>query len=376
MKKAILLFLSFFILSQIAFGKQWIMFFADLGQIDHPMQNDPSKGGHAFVSFVQEDPIKKQTLVDAWGFNPRNPDDGVGFISYIKGDVKDDLHRQKEIGFMIEVTTAEFQACLKTKDYWVNTKYSVTMRNCVDFTRDIVNTLNEMRKTSKNSLKQPIGLYLVPSEYIQTLKTLNKSLEYKGLIGNVQPNQSFPESDNLLSEGAAKAVKGAARNFFKWYEQTGEKQFYLDFVLNKYGKVAGEEDPCPCTISQKAVMTYTALIKKNSAYFSESYLTNFNKEITRLSTKVQKLKRTDFYIIEDVAITNYPVYTGNGGNPEFGKEDFYTDNNKIKWDITIPTSKNATINIIYPGNDYPMNIEMVKEGDAWKLAKPIGVKLK
>lgn len=165
MKRIIILFFACSI-SSLSFARQWISFYADLASLS----------GHAYVSFITDDPIKKQTLVDNWGFYPKNPNE-LGFISYVQGEIKDDIARQKDIGFMIEVTTTEMQACIKTKDIWVNKKYSLTIRNCVDFLRDIVNTINENRAIGKPRLRQPIGLYVFPSEYVQTLKGLNISLQ-------------------------------------------------------------------------------------------------------------------------------------------------------------------------------------------------------
>lgn len=197
------------VLSKVSFSKQWVIFYADWGQVDHPFQKDSSKAGHAFVSFVKEDPIKKQTLIDSWGFYPKSPNE-AGWISYVEGEIKNDIYRQREIGFMTEVTELELQACIKTKDIWVNSKYSVTMRNCVDFLRDIVNTLNENRITGKSRFKQPIGLYIFPSEYIQMLKVLNHSLEYKLPI-KVSPIQ---KSEDGLSDGAKLLFNEAITTYY------------------------------------------------------------------------------------------------------------------------------------------------------------------
>ena len=230
---------------------------------------------------------------------------------------------------------------------------------------------------SNPALDKPINFpqpELSNISFAQLVQTAVNSFKQKKQID--QANVTKVEPPVVVDNNDEKAaVQQAARAFLKWYEQIGEKQFYFEFVLNKYGKPADEEDPCPCTINQKAVNDYSTWLKKNSAYFSELYVAFFDKEITRLRTEVKNLKKTDFDFVEDVAITKYPVYTGNGGNPEFGKEGFYTDNNKVKWEITILTSGKASINIIYPSSAYPMHIEMVQENGVWKLSKAISVKL-
>ena len=289
MRKIISLLLIFCAFAQVSFAKQWIVFYADLGQIDHPLQNDPSKGGHAFISFIKEDPIKKQTLVDCWGFNPKNPDE-IGWISYVEGDIKNDISRQREVGFMIEVTEAELQACTKTKDLWVNSKYSVTMRNCVDFERDIVNTLNENRASGKPRLKQPVGLYVFPSEYVQTLKTLNTALEYKYPIGEAQTPLSSSTLDanfiwktcfpnNLSFDNIGQLIISTSGNtskkteLFKIYNYTTNnlKKAFVILYTNDYTN--GKKEDCHACYPKSSIARY---VYKDKMWSLDKFIDDFD----------------------------------------------------------------------------------------------------
>lgn len=57
--------------------------------------------------------------------------DTYGVIRLVSGIVKNDIARQRTIGFLVEVSTEEMRACIAEKEVWRTTAYSVTMQNCV-----------------------------------------------------------------------------------------------------------------------------------------------------------------------------------------------------------------------------------------------------
>lgn len=188
------------------------------------------------------------------------------------------------------------------------------------------------------------------------------------------PKENEPHTSSSVSE-EKKAVKDAAIAFLKWYERIGEKQnmSFSNFVLSKYGKSGASEEDCPCTLNQKAINAYTTWIKANGTFISDVYLENYNKRLPAIEKylKTAKTFEDGFQSIEDAYVANYLIYLGNGGNPDFNKLGFYTDTDKVKWEINVQPDGNAITDITYPGSEEKMRMEMVKENGLWKLAKPV-----
>ena len=230
MKKIYLLIVILFVANQLSFGKCWIVFYAEHGQPGRSTSESTSKG-NVFVSLIQE--FGKDTLVNSWGLNPENSSDGIGFINEIHSSIKYDLAKQRRAGFMIDVTLAELEYCERTKNHWVNNRYAATLRNCVDFLKDIVTTLNESRQAGSPKIKPPIGLYLNPTDYVKALKSLNLSLEAKFSKGPDVPFKQNVSQRNIseLSEGAKLLFRNTKSNL-----SSTEKNFIynsLGFKLTK-----------------------------------------------------------------------------------------------------------------------------------------------
>lgn len=146
--------------------KRWIVFYAqDWASLDSPT-------GHAFVSFVKEDNNLQQTVVECWGFYPKN---GIGLFGYVESIIKNDLGRQINEGFAVEVTESDYQKCISIKEFWNSKKYNLIAQNCVSFIDDIARQIC--------NIKTPLSTTLtIPINYINELKKVNSN--YKKCSNN------------------------------------------------------------------------------------------------------------------------------------------------------------------------------------------------
>lgn len=187
--KKIIFFFSYLLLSQTSYSKQWLVVYAE-------KMSQEAIVGHAFVSFIQEDAFQKQTkLVGCWGFYPRIKVPQA-IWGTVPAELRDDWKTNKDYSFLVEVTTAEFNHCLRIKElYKKKLEYSLNGQSCVNFVRDIIAAIPR--------LKQPSKIYVFPDEMVLELKRLNQSIEQQSIASfNSLNKQSVPESDNSLSEGA------------------------------------------------------------------------------------------------------------------------------------------------------------------------------
>lgn len=185
MGKIILLLTIFTSCHQAAFCKQWIIFIADAADKNSPI-------GHAYVSFIKENPIQRQTmLVGCWGFYPKC---GVGAFGYVESEFRDDLKRAKDISLTVEVDDAEFDACLATKNQWEGKKYKLTAQNCLDFLKAVTGNISRIVQP-ENTL-----LLKIPANYLEKLKSLNKAIDYQFPTANNSPKQSTPINSSIITK--------------------------------------------------------------------------------------------------------------------------------------------------------------------------------
>lgn len=380
MRSTAILLLVLSLFAPKTYGKQWIIFYADAGQVDHPTQYDTSKSGHAFISFVKEDPAKRQTLVECWGFYPETPGE-LGVFGYVNGAIRNDMGRQRELGFMMEVTLPEFNACIKTKDLWVNLKYSITNRNCVDFLKAIVNTLNKNRATGKPKLVQPAGLYVFPSEYVKMLKLLNSALVYQYPVELPAPEQTGL-MENTPEE--KQAVKQGAINFFKWHERVWENESMI--TMPKYQKVLYDsvlitgvgkrkkDEGCPCRVNWPALERFFSWVRKEAPVISESYLKYYRSQMKAMEPRLKAAGKDDEEIGEEF-FEAFHFIPGNGGAPDYSKSGLFT--NAAVWNIRVISAVSAEVKVSFKmpknwgGAIQSYKIQMVKENNVWKLARNI-----
>ncbi|MCR9100283.1 MAG: VWA domain-containing protein [bacterium] len=172
------LFLLFFLTIQsqlVSQDKRFITFYA----------TTEGKVGHAFVSFVREDPALMQTTMKdgTWGLYPANKIAGGAsfFIGEVPGAIRDDLETRPDVGKTIEVSKKEYQEALSIRDKWKNISYELTEKDCISFVEEVAKVLD-------HKLNIPYReLFDSPSEYIIKLKELNR--EYNP---NVSSNGLIP----------------------------------------------------------------------------------------------------------------------------------------------------------------------------------------
>lgn len=131
---------------------------------------DDKTAGHAFISFIKEDPIQKMTIVEGcWGFYPKKTSQGVLSIAIgsVEGNIKDDFLTQKDVGLTVEVNKSEYENALLIKDKWNSKQYELTVSDCVSFVIEIAQSLS-----GKLNLPQR-GFFDLPHSYIEELKLLN-----------------------------------------------------------------------------------------------------------------------------------------------------------------------------------------------------------
>ena len=77
--------------------------------------------GHAFVSFIREDPLLQQTVIDGcWGLYPNILNTGIEELSIgnVKGQIKNDCNTQRTVGYTVEVSATEYFNAKTVKSIW------------------------------------------------------------------------------------------------------------------------------------------------------------------------------------------------------------------------------------------------------------------
>jgi hypothetical protein len=175
--------LAFLLFTQIAHGRQWLIFYAeDINPHPDNTIDPPTYSGHVFVVFVKENLILRQTeMINAWGFYPvRDTVDKQNDNSIVRnilmgrdvpGVFKEDWRTRRDRFFSIEVTEKEFSNALLVKNRYENQQipYNLYSSSCVNFARDILNNIERV--------SQPQGLPTIPTLYLNRIKALNKNIE-------------------------------------------------------------------------------------------------------------------------------------------------------------------------------------------------------
>lgn len=170
MKKIFLLSILFLSHHYVSYSRQWLVLLADAA-------DNNSLTGHAYVTFIKDNPVLKQNVViGCWGFYPKK-DRGV--FSYVESEFRNDLAREKDVSLVIEVTEAEFEACLAVKDEWENRKYTLTVQNCLHFLKAIATKIQKIVQP-KDALPQ-----IMPAKYLADLKAVNKDIDVRGIVGGL-----------------------------------------------------------------------------------------------------------------------------------------------------------------------------------------------
>lgn len=151
-------------------ARQWVVFHAKEGFFNGLIRQS---FGHIYIGLVQEDSSKNGDLLAGyWGYYPRNGIQKEGFWGFMKGSIRNDWGADFQDAFAIEVDEQSFIRCLELIDAWDQMPYSLRVRNCIDFVREIVKTVEGM--------KDPEGFYLLPNAYLSALRSLNEQHIFQG----------------------------------------------------------------------------------------------------------------------------------------------------------------------------------------------------
>jgi hypothetical protein len=218
MLKTLLLSLVFVSLSLTAYSQKWIIFHASDINV-----SAKSWAGHAFVTFVERNPLTKQTIeVGTWGFYPRY---GIGVFGPVPGTIKDDLKKSKDHSFAISVTETEFKNALQIPKKWQSKDYELSARNCIFFLGDIVASIPK--------LKAPDYSYEFPSDVIEELTKINAQYAIPLPINMEEFNKPKPTQsiDPYLSANSLSAPFFDLKTVFKNYTKTNLKPGQMDRIV-------------------------------------------------------------------------------------------------------------------------------------------------
>jgi hypothetical protein len=129
-----------------------------------------SIGGHAFITWRNEDSTHQKTSQFTYGFYPTK---GMGILKNVEGTIKEgyakNSNRERLVRrFIIEVDSAEYAETLQEVEVWKSQGYSLYNNNCNDFMNAIALKLGLKPADTRSCV---IPMY--PFKFIRKLKKLN-----------------------------------------------------------------------------------------------------------------------------------------------------------------------------------------------------------
>jgi hypothetical protein len=123
--------------------------------------------GHAFVAWGKEDWAQQQSVIQAFGFYPK---DGKGVLSYVPGKIVDDLvsgslHQATKL-ISVKVNSDVFNSAKQKISQWETQDYNVMKKNCIDFVIDVATSAG-VKVPSRGSLE-------LPEDYLERLIDANR----------------------------------------------------------------------------------------------------------------------------------------------------------------------------------------------------------
>jgi hypothetical protein len=158
------LFLSQLILAQTP--HYYVLFSARL-----PTLRPFSIGGHAFITWRNEDSLRQKTSQFTYGFFPTK---GMGILKNVEGTIKEgyakNSNRERFVRrFIIEVDSAEYAETLQEVEVWKSQGYSLYNNNCIHFMNAIAVKLGLKPASTRSCI---IPMY--PFKFIRKLKKMNR----------------------------------------------------------------------------------------------------------------------------------------------------------------------------------------------------------
>jgi hypothetical protein len=129
-----------------------------------------SIGGHAFITWRNEDSIQQKFSQFTYGFYPTK---GMGIFRDIEGTIKEgyakNSNRERLVRrFIIEVDSLEYAETMQEVEVWKSQPYSLYNNNCIHFMNAIAVKLGLKPVNTRTCL-----LPMYPYKYIRKLKKLN-----------------------------------------------------------------------------------------------------------------------------------------------------------------------------------------------------------
>jgi hypothetical protein len=130
-----------------------------------------SIGGHAFITWRNEDPLQLKSSQFTYGFYPTK---GMGILKDVDGTIKEgyakNSNRERLVRrFIIEVDSAEYAETLQEVEVWKSQAYSLYNNNCIHFMNAIAVKLGLKPASTRSCI---IPMY--PFKFIRKLKKINK----------------------------------------------------------------------------------------------------------------------------------------------------------------------------------------------------------
>ena len=123
--------------------------------------------GHAFVAWGKESWAQQQSVIEAFGFYPK---DGKGILSSVPGKIVDDLLsgslNQATQLISVKVNSDVFNRAKQKISKWETKDYNVMKKNCIDFVIDVAKLAG---------VTVPVrGSIELPEDYLKRLIDVNR----------------------------------------------------------------------------------------------------------------------------------------------------------------------------------------------------------
>lgn len=150
--------------------------------------------GHIYVAWVEESESQQMTLVDAWGFYPRENLDGINALKLIvsvpgavvnedtglafevtgeappKHDTKLGLTSQLAVNrFAVRVSESDFRKSRDVINRWKANDYEFLNQNCKNFVHEVAQSIG-LNVPEPKPIEAAVGLGEFPDEYIKKMK--------------------------------------------------------------------------------------------------------------------------------------------------------------------------------------------------------------
>ena len=177
MKRLALIYSLLTLFSNYASAQQYYVIFFAYPK-DYIVDGEPSRAGHAFVSFIKKDYSTGQTILEGkWGFHPMKQSFKALFKE--EGVIHTERGTPSESDFVVEIKDVKvYERYKQLKQIWDSKNYSaIAGQTCVDFARDVAYRIpGVVIPPSLGSTDK----WQWPKDFLIALKNLNQKLDTEG----------------------------------------------------------------------------------------------------------------------------------------------------------------------------------------------------